>query len=117
MNLSRGDVALTRFPHAAGARGKRRPVVVVQADAYNAKVRHAIVAEITTNLAAATDPACFLIDVSTPDRQASGLTQNSVVGCLFLATVAEDRLTRIGKISAALMARIDDCLKAALGLP
>lgn len=111
-------MALTRFPHATGARGKRRPVVVVQADVYNAKVRHVIVAEkITTNLAAATDPACFLVDVSAPDGHATGLTQNSVVGCLFLATVAEDRLTRIGAMSPALMQRIDECLRAALGLP
>ena len=117
MNVTRGDVALTRFPHAAGTRGKRRPGVVVQADVYNAKVRHAVVAEITTNLAAANDAACLLIDVSTPDGQATGLTQNSVVGCLFLATVVEDRLTRIGTMSPALLQRIDDCLKAALGLP
>ena len=32
MNFSRGDVAITRFPHAGGTRGKKRPVVVVQAD-------------------------------------------------------------------------------------
>ena len=76
MNLSRGDVAITPFPHAGGTRGKKRPVVIVQADVYNAKVRHAIVAEVTSNLAAANDPACLLIDVSTPDEQATGLTQN-----------------------------------------
>ena len=29
MNLKRGDVALARFPHAAGGRGKKRPVIVV----------------------------------------------------------------------------------------
>ena len=52
MNLKRGDVALARFPHAAGGRGKKRPVVVVQADAYNKKLRHVIVAEVTTNRAA-----------------------------------------------------------------
>ena len=33
MSLNRGDVGLARFPHAAGGRGKRRPVVVVQGDA------------------------------------------------------------------------------------
>ena len=49
MTLNRGDVGLARFPHTAGARGKKRPVVVVQADAYNAKVRHVVVAEITRN--------------------------------------------------------------------
>jgi mRNA-degrading endonuclease toxin of MazEF toxin-antitoxin module len=117
MNLSRGDVALTRFPHAGGTRGKKRPVVVVQADVYNAKVRHAIVAEVTKNLAAANDAACLFIDISTPDGKATGLDQDSVVGCLFLATVAEDRLTLIGKLSAPLMQRIYDCLKAALELP
>ena len=48
MNLSRGDVGLARFPHAAGGRGKKRPVVVVQGDDYNRKLRHVIVAEVTT---------------------------------------------------------------------
>jgi len=35
MNLQRGDVLKARFPHASGGRGKKRPVVVVQANAYN----------------------------------------------------------------------------------
>jgi mRNA-degrading endonuclease toxin of MazEF toxin-antitoxin module len=118
MRLNRGDLAMARFPHAGGTRGKKRPVVVVQADAYNAKVPHAIVAEITTNLAAAGDPACLLIDVSTAEGQASGLAQTSVVGCLFLATIAESRLSApIGKLSASIMQQLDNCLKAALGLP
>ena len=104
MNVSRGDVVMTRFPHAAGTRGKKRPVVVVQSDAYNAKARHALVAEITTNLAAASDPACLVIDVSTAEGKASGLTQTSLVGCLFLATVAESRISAaIGRLSPAIM--------------
>jgi mRNA-degrading endonuclease toxin of MazEF toxin-antitoxin module len=91
--------------------------VIVQSDVYNRRVPHAIVAEITTNLAAANDPAFLLIDVSTPDGQATGLAQNSVVGCLFVATLAEDRLSPpLGKLSAALLARVDDCLKVAQGL-
>jgi mRNA interferase MazF len=118
MNLNRGAVAMARFPHAGGTRGKKRPVVVVQSDTYNAKVRHAIVAEITTNLAAANDPACLLIDIATPEGKASGLAQNSVVGCLFLATIAESRISApIGQLSASILQRLDQCLKAALGLP
>ena len=118
MNVSRGDVVMTRFPHAAGTRGKKRPVVVVQSDFYNAKVGHVLVAEITTNLAAASDPACFVIDVSTVEGKASGLARDSLVGCLFMATVAESRVsTPIGKLSPTLMRQIDGCLKAALGLP
>jgi mRNA-degrading endonuclease toxin of MazEF toxin-antitoxin module len=42
MSLNRGDVAMSRFPHAGGSRGKKRPVLVVQSDVYNATVRHAI---------------------------------------------------------------------------
>ena len=49
MKLDRGDVVLTRFPHASGLRGKKRPALVVQADAYNVKLGHAVIAEITTN--------------------------------------------------------------------
>ena len=118
MIVNRGEVVMTRFPHAAGTRGKKRPVVVVQSDVYNSRMRHAIVAEITKNLGAVGDPSCLLIDITTTEGKASGLTQNSVVGCLFLATVAESRIsTPIGKLSAPIMQQIDNCLKAALGLP
>ena len=118
MNVGRGDVVMTRFPHAGGTRGKKRPVVVVQSNVYNAKVRHAIVAEITTNLSAANDPAFLLIDLSSPEGKASGLAQSSVVGCLFLATIAESRMSPpIGNLSATIMQQIDNCLKAALQLP
>jgi mRNA-degrading endonuclease toxin of MazEF toxin-antitoxin module len=118
MNVSRGDVVMTRFPHAGGTRGKKRPVVVVQSDVYNVKARHVIVAEITTNLAAASDPACLLIDISTTEGKATGLAQNSVIGCLFLATIAEARISApIGNLSPTIMQQIDKCLKEALGLP
>jgi mRNA interferase MazF len=117
MTLARGDVALTRFPHAAGGRGKKRPVVVVQADGYNQVLRHVIVAEVTSNLAAAADPANLLIEVAAPDGPATGLIQDSVVTCLHLATVSTDRVERvIGRLSPPLLAKLDACLKAALGL-
>jgi mRNA interferase MazF len=118
MNLRRGDVVLTRVPHAAGGRGKKRPAVVVQADTYNQRRRHAVVAEVTTNLAEATDPANLLIETATPDGQATGLVQDSVVTCLQLATISEQRIGRvIGRLFAALLQRLDACLKAALALP
>jgi mRNA-degrading endonuclease toxin of MazEF toxin-antitoxin module len=118
MTFKRGDVAMARFPHAGGTRGKRRPVVVVQANVYNTRLKHHIVAEVTTNLAPANDPAFLLIDISTPEGQATGLAQNSVVGCLFLSTIAEDRVSAsIGHLSDALKQKLNDCLKAALELP
>ena len=118
MNLSRGDIALARFPHAAGGRGKKRPIIVVQSDVYNAKLRHVIVAEITTNLSATSDPANLPIEMATSEGQSTGLAQDSVVTCLHLVTMSEDRIAKvIGKLSPVLLQKLDECLKAALGLP
>lgn len=113
----RGDVVVTRFPHASGFRGKKRPALVVQADTYNGAVAHLIVAQITSNLAPGNDPAFVLIDVTTPDGQASGLGHDSMVSGLFLATVFADQVDGvIGKLSAGLMQKLDASLKVALAL-
>jgi len=117
MSVQRGDIVLARFPHASGGRGKKRPVLVVQSDAYNARLRHVIVAEITSNAAAASEPANLLIDVATAEGRATGLAQNSVVTCLHLATMSSDRLDRtIGRLPDVLLAKVADCLKLALAL-
>ncbi len=115
MSYKRGDVVMTRIPHTSGDRGKKRPAVIVQADQYNTKLRHFIVAEITSNLAAASDASGFRIDLSTPDGIATGLNQDSAVCCLFLATVGEGVIRQvIGSLSPNLLKQLDDCLKAAL---
>ncbi len=117
MTLHRGDIILTRVPHAAGGRGKKRPAVVIQSDSYNQSERHLIVAEITSNLSRATDPANLLIEIATPDGQATGLTQDSVVTCLQLATISGDRIDRvIGKLSPSLLVKLESCLKVVLEL-
>jgi mRNA interferase MazF len=115
--MNRGAICLARFPHAAGGRGKKRPVVVVQADTYNAQLHHVIVAEITTNLAGVSDPANLLVELATPEGRATGLRQDSLVTCLHLVTMSADRLgAKIGSLSAAMLLRLDGCLKAALGI-
>ena len=75
MNIQRGDVLKARFPHASGERGKKRPVVVVQADSYNRRLRHAVVAEVTGNLEGKGDSACLFVHGSTSEAQAADLTQ------------------------------------------
>ena len=116
--MKRGDVVLVRFPHPSGVRGKRRPAVVVQADSYATVVRTLVVAEITTNLALASDPACLFIDVASPEGQATGLLGNSVVSCLALATVYADAVAQtLGLLSPVMVQQLDSCLKVALGLP
>src|SRR5271170_4716117 len=113
--MNRGDVILVRFPHPSGLRGKRRPAVVVQADAYMGIVSTVLVAEVTKNLALAGDPACLFLDVNTPEGKATGLIHDSVVSCLLLATVDADKVAQVlGWLSPALTQKLNDCLKAGL---
>ena len=117
MNIERGDILKARFPHASGGRGKKRPVVVVQADIYNQRLRHAVVAQITTNLDEKDDPACLLIDATTPAAKGTGLDQDCLVSCTLLSLMSADRLTeKIGELSGKMLADLDNCLKAALGI-
>jgi mRNA-degrading endonuclease toxin of MazEF toxin-antitoxin module len=116
--MSRSDVVLVRFPHPSGVRGKKRPAVVVQSDTYATSVNTIVVAEVTSNLTMASDPACLFIDTTTPEGQATGLVRDSVISCLVLVTVYADTIDQtLGSLSPALMQQLDACLKAALGLP
>ena len=54
-------------PTRSGTGAKKRLVLVVQSDAYNQAIQNTLVAEITSNLTHATDPAHLLIEVSTPE--------------------------------------------------
>jgi len=117
MNIQRGDVIKARFPHASGGRGKKRPVVVVQADVYNQRLRHAVVAQITTNLDEKNDPAYLFVEGYTPEAKAAGLDRNCLDCCTLLSLMSEDRLKeKIGNLSAEMLTDLDDCLKAALGI-
>jgi len=79
MNIQRGDVLKARFPHASGGRGKKRPVVVVQADIYNLRLRHAVVAQVTTNLAEKNDAACLFIEAATAAAREAGLNRDCLI--------------------------------------
>ncbi|MGA2617080.1 MAG: type II toxin-antitoxin system PemK/MazF family toxin [Thermoguttaceae bacterium] len=116
--MNRGDVILVRFPHPTGLRGKKRPAVVVQSDAYAGAVSTLVVAEVTKNLAMAADPACLFIDVNTPDGKTTGLIRDSVASCLLLATVDAGSVARVlGSLSAAMKLKLGNCLKTALDVP
>src|SRR5215831_15610058 len=108
--MKRGDVVLVRFPHPSGQRGKKRPGVAVQPDAYASTVSTVVVAEVTKNLTLKNDPACLFIDVSTPEGQATGLLRDSVVSGLVLDTVYADTIAQVlGTLSPTLRQRLDTC--------
>ena len=115
--MKRGDVVLVRFPHPSGQRGKKRPAVVIQSDAYASTVSTVVVAEVTKNLTMKADPACLFIDVNTPDGKATGLLVDSVVSSLVIDTVYSDTVALVlGSLSPSLQQKFEDCLKVGLGL-
>ena len=114
--MNRGDVVLVQVPFVGAAGTKLRPALVVQSDRLNGMIRETIIAAITSNLSNVHQPHQLLIDLSTPDGAASGLLTDSAIRCERLHTVPQADVQRvIGRLSAALMVRIDGCLKAALG--
>src|SRR5438477_12796176 len=115
--MKRGDVVLVRFPHPSGLRGKKRPAVIVQSDSYASLVSTLIVAEVTSNLTMASDPACLFIDSNTPDGRATGVVRDCVVSCLVLVTVYADTVIQtLGTLSPLMQQKLNACLKAAMGL-
>jgi mRNA interferase MazF len=117
MNVQRGDVVLADYSHALTG-SSVRPVVVIQADEYNRRIANTVVAQITRTLKRGDDPAHLFIDVSTAEGKKTGLLHNSVVSCYNLNTLNEQRIKYvIGRLSGEMLRQIDQCLKAALGLP
>ena len=117
MNVRRGNVVLVLYPFASGRGASRRPALIVQNDRDNRRLDNTIIAQITTNVRHGNDPTRLLIPWGTPEGQQAGLLHDSVVSCNNLATVHEDRMHRvIGHLPEAVMYRIDECLRAALGL-
>jgi mRNA-degrading endonuclease toxin of MazEF toxin-antitoxin module len=116
--MKRGDVVLAKVPHSGGTTPKTRPALVVQGDFYNQRISNLLVATITGNLTRQNDAAHYFIDASTPAGKAAGLHRDSLVSCLNLAVLtSSDVVTKIGQLSKDAMDSIDNCLKAALGLP
>ena len=113
----RGEVVVVDFPYSDGG-SKVRPTLVVQNDRDNARMAKTVVAMITGNLRRTGDPAHMLVDPTTPDGAGSGLNGASLVSCNNLYTIDQVAILRtLGRLSVAAMRKVDDCLKAALGLP
>jgi mRNA-degrading endonuclease toxin of MazEF toxin-antitoxin module len=112
-------VIVAAFPDVSGGGGKNRPALVVQCDHNNRRLQDTIVAMITGNIRlAATEPTQMLIDPATPDGKSSGLAYPSAVKCENLYTISQgDILRKLESVPPSLMARVDTCLKEALGLP
>lgn len=111
---SRGDVCWVDLGRARGSRpANRRPVLVVQADPYNAsRLATCIVAVVTSNTGLAAMPG----NVFLPARS-SGLARDSVINVTALVTVDEaDLAGPVGQLPGSLQAEVDAGLRRVLGL-
>jgi len=115
---ARGDVVIVRFPYQDGTGGKDRPALVVQCDQNNRRLQNVVVAMITGNVRLAqTEPTQLLVDPSTSEGESAGLHGPSAVKCENLFTIQQAHILHtIGRLSRVLMAKVDECLKASLGL-
>lgn len=112
VELRRGDICWASLPRPAGsAPGHRRPVLVIQSDAFNrSRIGTVVVAAITSNLDLARAPGNVRLDAAH-----SGLPRDCVVNVSQLATV--DRrilIEHVASLPASLMARVDAGLRLVL---
>ncbi|MCI0334815.1 MAG: type II toxin-antitoxin system PemK/MazF family toxin [Planctomycetes bacterium] len=117
MKFARGDIILADLPYSDRTGSKVRPALIVQNDRNNARLDDVIVAMITRTTTRTMESTQLLIDVTTASGTASGLLHTSAVKCEHLLTLHRTFIQRaIGRLSDPLMAQVDECLKASLGL-
>ncbi len=112
--IHRGSICWAGLGEARGSRpARRRPVLVIQADPYNASRLNTILAAvITTNTSLAAMPGNVFLPAT-----ASGLPRDSVVNVTALVTLDKPGLDpQVGHLPAALMDDIDRGLRRVLGL-
>jgi mRNA interferase MazF len=112
--MRRGEVWWARLPDPrASEPGYRRPVLIVQSDAFNQSViRTIIVAVITSNLRLAAAPGNVMLR-----KRDSRLTRDSVVNVSQLVTLSKDFLVdRVGKIPPIRIREVEGGLRLVLSL-
>ena len=112
--MQRGEIWWASLPSPKGSGpGRRRPVLIVQSDAFNAsRIQTVIAAVITSNLELAAAPGNLLLR-----RKDSGLSRDSVVNVSQLITLDKAFLTEpAGRLPKRHAGAIDEGLRLVLGL-
>ena len=111
--MKRGEVWMVDFgPPSGPEQAGRRPVIVIQDDAMTPVLTTVIVLPLTTNLRRLELPTTIRIEAGD-----GGLPQISVALCHQVQVRGKARLiTRLGKLSAAKLDEIEECLLATIGL-
>lgn len=112
--MRRGELWWASLPEPTGSGpGFRRPVVIVQADSFNAsRIRTVIVAVVTANLGLADAPGNVLLRA-----RATRLKRDSVANVSQLVTLDRSLLSgRIGRLPPAAARQLDEGLRLVLEL-
>ena len=112
--IRRGEIWWAALPSPRGSEpGYRRPVVVVQADAFNrSRLQTVIAAVITSNLRLAEAPGNVRLT-----RRQSRLAKESVINVSQLITLDRSFLTRrIARLAPRDLVQLDAGLRTVLGL-
>ena len=114
MSINRGEIVLVNLEPSMGSeQGKIRPCVIVQNNILNKFLPTTIITPLTSRIPDKDYPSEVVIG---PEE--SGLKQKSSILCHQIRTIsAEDRiLKKIGSLNPNTMKKVDDALKASLGL-
>ena len=112
--MERGDIWWAQLPDPVPSEpGFRRPVVIVQSNAFNrSRIRTAIAVVLTSNLRLAEAPGNVLLPASE-----SGLPKDSVINVSQVITVDREFLTeKCGRVPLRLLRSIDEGLRLVLSL-
>jgi len=112
--MKRGEIWWANLPPPSGSGpGYRRPVLVIQSNAFNeSEISTVLVAVITSNLALSDAPGNVRLS-----KSSGGLSKASVVNVSQLVTMDRGLLgKRVGSLSARAMQHVDAGLKLVLSL-
>ena len=112
--MHRGEIWWASLPRPVGSGpGCRRPVLVVQANEFNAsRIQTVVVAAITSNVKLAAAPGNVLCT-----RKETRLSRNSVINVSQIVTLDKSLLTeRVGVLPLRLLRQVEDGLRLVLAL-
>jgi mRNA interferase MazF len=112
--VQRGEIWWADLPGPTGSeRGFRRPILIVQADAFNrSRIRTVVAAVITSNLQLAAAPGNVALA-----RSGSGLKRKSIVNVSQIMTLDKRFLRqKAGRVPARKLHEVDDGLRLVLAL-
>lgn len=114
MVIRRGEIWWASLPEPVGSEpGYRRPVLVIQADEFNAsRIATVIVVVITSNVRLAQAPGNVLLP-----RKMTGLPKDSVANVSQVVTLDKRFLTeKVGALNPILLSQVEDGLRLAMSL-